>query len=228
VKRVAILQSNYIPWKGYFDIIGMVDLFVFYDDVQFTKNDWRNRNKIKTLQGIKWLSIPCGQDINRLICDVRIDTQSWQSSHWETIRQSYRKAPCWNQYSPYIEQLLTAKTWAFLSELNQTFIVDTCRNIFDFKVEFSDSRRLNAAGTKSERLLNILRDVGATHYLSGPAARSYLDVPALEQDGITVEWMDYSGYPDYPQMYPPFEHAVSVIDLIFNVGPDARSYLKRA
>ena len=102
---VAMVQSNYVPWKGYFDQINMADLFVFYDDVQFTKEDWRNRNRIKTKDGLKWLTVPCGSGIDRRICDVRIENSRWQRKHWEAIRHAYGRAAHFQRHRGLFEEL---------------------------------------------------------------------------------------------------------------------------
>lgn len=118
----VILQSNYIPWKGYFDLIHDADVFIFYDDVQFTVRDWRTRNRIKTPQGLQWLSVPAGSDRNRLICEVALTDPTWQARHWQTIEQNYRKCPYFDRYRPTFEALYLDRRWDNLSELNQTFI----------------------------------------------------------------------------------------------------------
>ncbi len=226
MKRVAILQSNYIPWKGYFDIIRKVDLFVFYDDVQYTKNDWRNRNMIATAKGPQWLTIPCGTDLNRLVCEVRADKAPWRRKHWASIEQNYRKAPHWDYFAPYLRDFY-GREWEYLSDLNQTFIRDVSRNVLGFGTEFGDSRDYGLSGAKGDRVLDLLKQTGATHYLSGPAAKSYIDESAFEREGIALEWMDYSGYPEYDQRFAPFSHNVSIVDLIFCCGPDAPDYIRR-
>lgn len=225
MKRVVILQSNYIPWKGYFELIKKTDLFIFYDDVQYTKYDWRNRNKILTPSGPLWLSIPCGINEKRLICEVRIDCVSWQKEHWATIERNYRESRYWDYYSPYLEEFYLQNVWKHLSELNQAFIKDTCDKFLGIKTEFSDSREYSLKYSKGERIMELLKQVGATHYLSGPAAKSYLKEESFVKENIDLEWMDYSGYPEYEQLYPPFTHNVSIIDLIFACGPDAPAYI---
>jgi WbqC-like protein family len=223
--RVAILQSNYIPWKGYFDIIHDVDLFVFYDDVQFTKNDWRNRNRIKTAQGVQWLSVPVGDDHNRLICEVTIHDSRWQAKHWRTLEQSYGRCPHFARYREYFQHIYLERTWTSLSELNHRLTQDIARQFLGLKTAFADSRSFQASGHKLDRLLDLVRHSGATHYLSGPAARDYIVPERFAKAGIVLEWKDYGGYPEYPQRYPPFEHAVSIVDLLFNAGPDAAEFI---
>nr|WP_316639093.1 WbqC family protein [uncultured Roseateles sp.] len=224
-KRVAILQSNYIPWKGYFDIIHDVDLFVFYDDLQFTKNDWRNRNKIKTANGLQWLSIPVGTDKNRLICEVALADPAWQKRHWETLRQQYGKCPHFARYRPFFEALYLGREWGNLSELNHHLIRAISTDLLGMKTTFQDSRQYELSGQKLERLLNLVAQTGATEYVSGPAAKDYIDAQRFVEMQVQLIWKDYSGYPAYQQPHPPFEHGVSILDLLFNAGPDAPWYI---
>jgi len=225
-KKVAIVQSNYIPWKGYFDIIAMADLFIFHDDLQYTKQDWRNRNKIKTPRGTEWLSIPCGSDENRLICEVVLRDDTWQRKHWRKIIQYYQYAPYFASYKEFLENFYLQHKWDNLSNLNQYLIQEISQLYLGIKTEFDDSRRYKLKEKRSSRVLELLKKVGANIYLSGPAARNYLDEKQFEDSGIKIEWMDYSGYPEYDQLYPPFEHNVSIIDLLFNTGDQAHTYLK--
>lgn len=225
--RVAILQSNYIPWRGYFDIIGSVDLFLFLDDRQYTKQDWRNRNRIKTPNGAEWLTIPCGSDLKRRINQVRVDTRPWQQAHWHRIEQCYGRAPYWRQYRDLLASFYLGQSWTHLSDLNQSIIQTLSREIFQFPTRFGRAEDLGAEGVRDGYVLDLCRRAGATTYLSGPAARAYLDEGMFRDAGIAVRWMDYSGYPDYPQLWGPFIPDVSVVDLILNTGPHARDALVR-
>ena len=226
MKKVAILQSNYIPWKGYFDIIGSVDEFVLYDDMQYTKNDWRNRNKIKTQNGLQWLSIPVRQEsLHQKINETKIIDPKWNINHWRSISQNYAKAPHFKAYKEQLETLYMGATMETISEINRHFIDALCA-MMEIKTVIRDSREFVLADGKSERLLALCQELGATTYLSGPAARDYLDESIFQKAGIRVEWMDYSGYEEYYQLFAPFEHGVSVIDLILNEGVRAKNFLK--
>lgn len=225
MKKVAIIQSNYIPWKGYFDIIHDVDLFIFLDDVQYTVRDWRNRNKIKTPQGLRWLSVPVGADRDRLIHQVEILDDGWAKKHWETIKYSYSKTPHFKSYREFFEYVYLELAWTNLSELNQFLIKRISREFLNIETEFRDSREFVAQGEKTDRLLDLLIKAGATFYLSGPSAKSYIDDSKFRAAGMELAYKDYSHYPEYPQPFPPFEHAVSILDLLFNCGPDAPNYV---
>jgi hypothetical protein len=223
--KVAVIQSNYIPWKGYFDIIHDVDLFIFYDDVQYTKNSWRNRNKIKTAQGLHWLTIPVGSRENRLIYQVEPAHNYWPRKHWATIQQSQAKAPYFKQFQEFFEHFYSGNTWGNLSELNQFLIRTISSEYLGIRTEFKDSREFCPTGEKLDRLIDLLQKVGATLYVSGPTARDYIDGQRFVDAGIKLVYKDYSGYPEYPQLYPPFEHQVSILDVLFNCGPRAPYYI---
>ncbi len=223
--RVAVLQSNYIPWKGYFDIIHDVDLFVFYDDNQYTTRDWRNRNRIKTAGGPQWLTIPVGDDKTRLIHDVSVTNPAWQAKHYESLRQNYSKSPHFGLYRPWLEHVYLEQEWSNLSALNHATIQHVAREFLGIRTTFADSRTYAAQGHKLDKLVDLVVKTGATTYLSGPAAKDYIEPERFEQVRIGLEWKDYSGYPVYPQRFPPFEHGVSILDLLFNTGTDAPWYI---
>jgi hypothetical protein len=225
--KVSILQSNYIPWKGYFDIIAKSDVFIFHDDLQYTKNDWRNRNKIKTESGLKWLTIPCGTNEKRLICDVELANSIWQIKHWEIIKDSYKNAPYFSIYKNLFEEIYLEKVWVRLSELNQYMIIMISSDILNIKSTiFQDSRTYCLTKKKEDRVLELLEKAEADEYISGPSAKNYLNQEKFIEKNIKLTWMDYSNYKEYNQLYSPFEHGVSILDLIFNEGPNARSFLK--
>jgi len=226
MKKVAVLQSNYIPWRGYFDIIKDVDLFVFYDEVKYTKNDWRNRNKIYTRDGLKWITLPCGSDYKRKISEVKFNPNvSWQTEHHRLICEAYKKAPYIDKYKPFLDYIFLERSWEYLSELNQYIIKHISHEMLGINAEFADSTDYQTDGQKNEKLLSLVLATGASHYLSGPAAKAYLDEEAFANRGITVQWKDYSGYPEYKQTREPFEGNVSIIDLLVNVGNDAPYYV---
>ncbi len=225
MRKVAILQSNYLPWKGYFDLIHDVDLFLFYDDVQYTVRDWRNRNKIKTAQGIAWLTVPVGSDRNRLICEVGIRESEWQGTHWKSIQHAYSKARHFGRYSEFFRWFYLDNTWANLSELNQRLVTHISREWLGIRTEFAQASDYKAQAQKQERILELLRAANANLYVSGPAAKTYLDELRFRKEGIALTWKDYTGYPEYPQLHPPFEHAVSILDLLFHTGPEAPWYI---
>jgi hypothetical protein len=224
-KRIAIVQSSYIPWKGYFDLIRNVDAFILLDDVQFTRRDWRSRNQIKTRDGLAWLSIPVQTRgrYTQLIQETMTSDPGWARRHWETLRASYRKTPYFDRYADRVAALYErSSTW--LSEINHTFIVAICE-ILGIPTPITWSRDYPVRQMRNERLIDLCRTVGATEYLSGPSARNYLDVAAFGAAGITVQFADYSRYPEYPQPHGPFEHHVSVLDLLFCTGPRALEFM---
>ncbi len=227
MKKVAILQSNYIPWKGYFDIINMVDEFILYDDVQYTRRDWRNRNKIKIPSGSKWLTIHVDVKGKYLqsIKDTKISDLRWNQKHWKEIVHNYSKAKYFSEYKDVFEELYLGANDILLSNINYRFLAAIC-NILEIETKMTCSMDYDLIESKTERLVDLCKQVGADEYISGPSAKGYIDEDMFEKEGISLSYMDYSGYPEYPQLFPPFEHAVSIIDLIFNEGPGAQKYMK--
>jgi hypothetical protein len=229
-KRVAIVQSNYIPWKGYFDLIGLVDEFILFDDRQYTRRDWRNRNLVKTPRGPEWLTIAVqvkGRYLQR-IDEVQVAEADWAEAHWSTIALNYSHAPCFAELRGEVDRAYRAAAQQQrLSAINRLFIETVC-GVLGIRTKISWSTDYSATGTKTDRLIDLCRQAGATDYLSGPAARAYVDDAAFERAGIRLAYMDYSGYPEYPQLFPPFDHHVSILDLLFNVGFESPRFMKFA
>lgn len=224
-RKAAIVQSNYIPWKGYFDMIAAVDEFVIFDDVQFTKNDWRNRNQIKTPQGLQWLTVPVGQNIHRRIRDVTLPDTGWQARHWKTIESNYRRARHFDLIAEAIEPFYTQKRHTFLSSLNRS-LIEAISAFLGITTRISNSWDYTLSDGQTQRLVDLCKQVGATEYISGPAARSYIDEAAFSKEGIKLTWFDYAGYPEYSQLWGQFAHGVTILDLLFNCGADSPKYMR--
>jgi len=225
MKKIAIVQSNYIPWKGYFDMIAAVDEFILYDDVQFTKNDWRNRNKIKTQNGVQWLSVPVGQDISRLIRDVEIQDRRWQAKHWASIFHAYKRAPYFEEVASWLDPLYLEQNFTHISQLNRRFIEAIC-NYLSIKTDITNSWDYTLLDGKTERLADLCVQAGGTEYISGPAAKDYVNEKVFSDFGIKLTWFDYAGYPAYPQLWGEFTHGVTILDLLFNCGKDSPRYMR--
>ncbi len=226
-KRVAIVQSNYIPWKGFFDLANSVDELILLEDAQYTRRDWRNRNRIKTPRGVRWLTIPVkskGRYLQR-IDEVEVRDQRWRREHWRALVHSYSRAPCFGLYRERLEELYLGSEEDRLSAINQRF-TKAVLDLLGIRTRISLSTDYGGHGRKSARLVWLCRQAGASEYLSGPTARAYLDEGLFREAGVEVAYMDYSGYPEYPQLYPPFEHGVSIVDLLVHTGPEARRYMK--
>jgi len=228
MKKVAIVQSSYIPWIGYFDLIGSVDEFIIYDSMQFTKRDWRNRNLIKTPQGKKWITVPVLSKGKYLqtIFDTRIDGIKWQQDHWKAITLNYARAPFFDEISLLIKPFYQSD-YPNLSELNTNLLIAIC-NYLSIQTTISDSNSYKLIGDKSDKLLNICIESGASSYISGPSAKEYLDIEKFEANDIKVEWFNYDNYKPYPQLWGKFESGVSILDLLFNCGANSRDYLFNA
>jgi hypothetical protein len=228
-KKVAAVQSAYIPWKGFFDLAASVDEFILLDDVQYTPRDWRNRNRIKTDLGARWLTIPVKTKGRRMqkIFEAEVADPSWAARHWQTIRLFYRNAPCFRSYSDLFADLYHGCRETSLSHINRRFIEAIC-DLLSIRTAISRSTDYAVGSGKTRRLVELCRKTGATDYVTGPAARQYLDEDSFHREGIGVIYFDYSGYLEYQQLYPPFVHEVSVLDLIFNEGSGAPRFMKVA
>lgn len=226
-KKIAILQSNYIPWKGYFDLIREVDEFILYDEVQYTKNDWRNRNRIKTQTGAQWLTISVRHDrLEQKISETRVADSRWAVRHWRTIANNYARAAYFEKYAAMVEQwYIEASGCELLSDINAFFIRKVCATL-DITTHITSSRDYELEGDRVERLVGICGQAGADVYLSGPAASDYLDESLFTNAGVCVEWMHYDGYPEYPQLFAPFAHGVTILDLLFNVGAEHAAFMR--
>jgi hypothetical protein len=224
--HIAIVQSNYIPWRGYFALIAAVDRFVLYDDMQYTRRDWRNRNRIKTPHGAQWLSVPVqvkGRYTQR-IRDTLIDGHDWAGRHWKALQLNYKRAAGFDATAAWLEPLYRTPH-THLSALNRMFIEAVCRRL-DIDTCIDDCCDYRLQGGRSERLASICEQAGASVYLSGPAARGYLDEAVFARRGIAVQWFGYEGLVPYPQLWGAFEPQLSVLDLLLNCGADARQYLR--
>lgn len=224
-KRVALLQSNYVPWKGYFDIIHDVDECIFLEDVQYTPQNWRNRNRIKTPGGLRWLSVPVGASSRRLLCEVELPRFRWAHRHWNALVSAYGGAPHFKRYGELVHDALYDPSFRLLSELNQHLITSISR-LLGITTEFRDSREFRVRDHgKQGRVLEIVEQTGGSVYVSGPAAQAFLDPQHFAAHGIELIWKDYDGYPEYEQLHPPFRHDVTILDLLFHVGEQAPYYI---
>lgn len=224
--KAALLQSNYIPWKGNFDLIRSVDVYVIYDEVQYTKNDWRNRNLIKDNQGnLQWLTIPVRvESSSQSIADTTIPNPKWKKKHWRSIAQNYAKSAYFKTYGPILENLYDTCPDGKLSDVNRHFLYGICR-ILGIETKIIDSKELSLTGDRQEKIVDMCKKLDVDTYLSGPAAKSYIETSLFTKNKVSVEWMDYSRYPKYQQCFGDFRHDVSIIDLLLNTGPNSSDYM---
>lgn len=218
--RVVITQSNYLPWRGYFDLVFDADVFVTYDCVKYTKNDWRNRNIIYTKSGKQWLTIPVPAAAVKLAIDeVRLPMADWQKLHAKVLSIGYGRARHFSQVEEMLRNFHLAHAWPSLSELNRA-LIEWISHRLGCHTEFRDAREFTLHEDRVERLLGILGELGATEYISGPAAASYLDGKEhlFTDRGIQLTYKRYPAYPSYRQIREPFEPAVSIVDLIANLS----------
>lgn len=226
MKKLAILQPNYLPWKGVFDLIYRVDVFVFLDDVQYTEHDWRNRNKILTAQGAQWITVPVKNSRRRgqLIYEAEIENRvNWQRKHYNSFQANYARAPYFKQFKWIIEDIFMEHQWTRLSDLN-IYSTKLIAGVLGIRTEFINSLDLNSTGFKEDKVIDICKKLNGDYYLSGPTAKAYIAPRKFSDQDITLDYISYE-YPEYRQLHEPFNHHVTVLDLIFNCGPDAPYYI---
>lgn len=230
MKTIVIIQSNYIPWKGYFDLIGMADEVILYDDMQYTRRDWRNRNRIRTPHGTQWLTVPVqtkGKYLQK-IRETEIVGSQWQEDHWRALCLNYGKAAHFAEIEQWLKPLYLEREYRFISVLNRALIEAVCAYI-GIPTLITNSWNYSLIDGKSERLAKLCSQAGGTQYLSGPSARDYIDESVFANCGISVAWADYTGYPDYPQQWGnDCIHDVTILDLLMNCGKDSVKYMKFA
>ena len=227
MKKIAIAQSNYIPWKGYFDMIAAVDEFILYEDMQYTRRDWRNRNQIKTPQGIQWLTVPVlvKGKYHQKIRETEIDGSDWTAAHWKTLAQNYRRTQYFDEIAAWVEPLYIAESYTHISQLNRRFIEAIC-NYLGIRTVITNSWDYAQLDGKTERLAGLCKQAGGAEYISGPAAKDYVEESIFAGMNIKLTWFDYSGFPEYPQLWGEFTHGVTILDLLFNCGKDAHLYMR--
>lgn len=208
-------------------MIAAVDEFILYDDMQYTRRDWRNRNQIKTPQGVQWLTVPVlvKGKYHQKIRETEIEGTDWAEAHWKALAQNYRRAPHYPELASWLEQLYLGQTYSHISQLNRTFIEAVC-NYLEIETRITNSWDYILADGKTERLADLCAQAGGTEYISGPAAKDYIDNKIFNDMGIELTWFDYSGYPEYPQLWGEFAHGVTILDLLFNCGKQASNYMK--
>ena len=219
--RLVVLQPSYLPWLGYFDQMYKSDLFVLYDDVQYDKHGWRNRNRIKTSQGPLWLTVPVlthgqGLPTNR---DARIDArQPWARKHLQALRVNYARAVAFAEVFDALAPVLEG-SWTHLGDLNRA-VLDALCGLLGLTRRILWSSELDIPGQKTERLINICRALGAGRYLTGDAASDYLDETQFAANDIRVEYHHYR-HPVYAQLHGEFVPYLSVVDLLMNHGRES-------
>ena len=226
-KKIAILQSNYIPWKGYFDLIAKVDEFILFDDMQYTRRDWRNRNKIKTPQGVQWLTVPVKVKgrYHQTIRATEINGKEWARKHWKAIAHNYYRAAHFEEIAAIFKPLYLNHDYSHLSVLNREFIEAVC-GYLNINTKISNSWDYTLINGKTERLADICAQAGGMEYISGPTAKDYIVEQVFTKRGIKLTWFDYTDYPRYNQLWNNFTHGVTILDMLFNCGKDSARYMK--
>ena len=227
MSKIIITQSNYIPWKGYFTTMRKATHIILYDDAQYTRRDWRNRNKIVTPSGPTWLSIPIdvkGKYLQK-INEAKVKNNDWCLDHWNKIVQNYKNAPCFKEYSQYFEDLYLEKFTEldYLSDVNRVMLL-RCIELLGIEIEVLDSREFSIRGGKTGKLINICKDLEANEYFTGPAAKGYMEEQMFPENGIKLTYYDLDGFPEYKQMWEGCDHHVSILDMFFNLGSDTAKH----
>jgi hypothetical protein len=222
---VSINQPAYLPWLGYFHRIAVADLHIVLDHVQFEKNGFVNRNKVRTQQSWCWLTVPLktkGRFGSLVIHDLETVDDRWRKKHWDTIAGTYARTPFFKRYADAFEAIYRKPAVSFIDLVREmtTLLLDA----FGIETELRSSRAFAVAGVKDELVLELCRSARATTYLSGPLGRNYLREPLFAAAGIKIVYQDYR-HPTYPQVHGPFEPAMAAIDLLFNHGPASREIL---
>lgn len=227
MKKIAIVQSNYIPWKGYFDMIASVDEFIIYDDMQYTRRDWRNRNLIKTPKGVEWITVPVQVKgkYHQKIHETEIQDTHWANVHWKAISLNYGRAPFFTDVASWLRPLYLEETFTHLSQLNRRLIEAICAYL-GIKTLIKNSTDYILVDGKTECLANLCVQAGGTKYISGPAAKNYVDEKVFLDLGLELIWFDYAGYQIYPQLWGDFVHGVTILDLLFNCGKSSPKYMR--
>jgi WbqC-like protein family len=229
MKRVGLTQSSYIPWKGYFDLINMVDEFIIFDSVQYVKKSWRNRNYLKGANGPLLLSIPVlvkgkfTQSVNSVV----VRDHQWRKKHWKAIVLNYSKSRYFNDYKEVFESLYLEQSICNLSKINCRFIQTICELLgITTQIKYDTDYDYIHENANIEKIIELLQCAQTEIFINGPTAQQYMTKEMFAVHNIDLQWMDYRGYPEYSQLHPPFEHSVSILDLLFNEGPNAKKFLK--
>ena len=228
MKKVAVLQSNYLPWKGYIDLINAVDEFIIYDCAQYTKRDWRNKNYIKSPNGKQRLTVPIDTKgkYYQKISEAKIIGTEWKEDHWKSFFLNYKGCKFLYEVASFLEPVYFQESHTYLSQLNYSLLSKIC-NYLKIKTKLTFSSDYQLIEGKAEKLISLCQQTNANVYVSGPSAKNYIKESSFEEKNITVQWMNYSNYPEYPQKWGEFIHNVSILDLLFNLGSDCLEYIDK-
>lgn len=208
-------------------MIAAADEFILYDDMQYTRRDWRNRNQIKTPHGIQWLTVPVQVKgrYHQKIRETETEGNTWAQEHWKKLVLNYQKAPHFAEIAAWLEPVYLQTNESLLSDINRKFLEAICRYL-QIETTIKNSWDYELVDGKTERLLSLCMQASATEYISGPAAKSYVDESLFTNQGITLTWFDYSGYPEYKQLWGDYTPGVTILDLLFNCGSEASRFMR--
>ncbi len=221
---IAIHQPQYLPWLGYLDKIDKADVFVILDNVQFKKNEWQNRNRIKTSQGCQWITVPVLYRFPEKISEVRVNNrENWGRKHLQALITNYSKSPYFENYNNFFEDIFN-RNWDRLVDINIE-IIKFLITALDLKTRLVIASDLKLREEPTERLIDICKTLGSNKYLAGQDGNKYMNLELFKKEGMEVIFQDFK-HPVYNQLFGEFEPYMSAIDLLFNCGDDSLAILR--
>jgi hypothetical protein len=224
---VAVHQPQYLPWIGYFDKMRRADVFCYLNDVQYKKNEWQNRNRIKTAQDWQWLTVPVRYRFPEKINEVRINnTIPWSKKHLQALKTNYNRAPYFKAYISIFEDIFS-REWEFVSELN-IHLIERLKETLQMQAKTTTvSSELTLREEPTDRLIDICKALGADTYLAGQGGADYMDVTRFAENGLKVIIQEFK-HPVYPQLFKDFKSHLSIVDMLFNCGPESMNVIRES
>jgi hypothetical protein len=224
---VAVHQPQYLPWLGYFDKMRRADVFCYLNDVQYKKNEWQNRNRIKTAQNLQWITVPVRYHFPEKILEVHINNGvDWARKHLQALITNYSRAPYYSEYMPIFEEVYSGE-WEFISELN-VHLIERLKSVLDLDEKSTVlSSDLELREEPTDRLIDICKALGADTYLAGQGGADYMDLTRFEKNGLKLIVQEFQ-HPVYPQLFGGFHSHLSIVDLLFNCGPESMNIIREA
>ena len=225
--KIVITQSNYIPWKGYFDLINYADKFIFFDEVQYTRRNWRNRNLLNDGKNKKWITLPVNNkgNYNEKISNIVVKDENWVNHHLKIFKHYYSKSEFFNEAYEFLQEVYSKIDSNNLSLIN-IHIIKSISKYLNLNCKFENSKTINQnKEDASERLVEICKSQKSTIYVTGPSARNYLNEKIFLNNDIKIEWFDYGETKNYKQQSASFIKNLSIVDCIMNCGTDINKFL---
>ena len=224
---VAVHQPQYLPWLGYFDKMRRADVFCYLNDVQYKKNEWQNRNRIKTAQNRQWITVPVRYHFPEKINEVHINNGvDWTRKHLQALVTNYSRSPYYSEYIPIFEEVYS-REWQLISELN-VHLIERLRGVLNLQEKPTVlSSDLELREEPTDRLIDICKALGADTYLAGQGGADYMDLERFEKNGLKLTVQEFK-HPVYSQLFEDFHSHLSIVDLLFNCGPESMNIIREA